>query len=216
MGQKLNNKMMSGFKWMSFSTVLKIISQLFFISILARLLGPEIYGIQAIAMLIVSFVQAVSDGGIGKAIIQAKKIKKHYYSTLFYFCLMIGILIFITINIFSSYISLFFNVSELTDVLPVLSMVFIIRGLSVVAESITIKNMHFKPLALRNLLSYIIAHLFVGIPAAYYGFGVWSLVLIVLSNELLRTIFILNMVSHSKSILEFKMQGLREILRFGG
>jgi len=215
MVDKLNSKMVSGFKWMSFSTILKVILQFIFIAILARLIGPEAYGIQAISMLIISTFQAVSDGGIGKAIIHNRQLEKNQLSTLFYLSIIIGFLIFSFINIFSPYISIFFNVPELVKVLSVLSAVFLIRSFSVVAESVTIKEMNFKPLAIRNLLSYVIANLFVGIPAALYGLHVWSLVLIVLSNEILRTFLILKMVSHSKSIYEFNLYGLQEIFRFG-
>ena len=124
MVNKLNSKMVSGFKWMSFSTILKVILQFIFIAILARLIGPEAYGIQAISMLIISTFQAVSDGGIGKAIIHNRRLEKNQLSTLFYLSIIIGFLIFSFINIFSPYISIFFNVPELVKVLSVLSAVF--------------------------------------------------------------------------------------------
>lgn len=215
MAKELKKQMILGFKWMSFSTIIKIILQFIFIAILARLIGPEAYGIQAISMLVISSFQAISDGGIGKAIIQSQNIKNYHLSTLFYFSLFFSIIICFFVNYISFFVSIFFNVVELEQVIPILSFVFVLRGLSVVAESIAIKEMNFKPLAIRNLLSYVIANLLVGIPLAFYGFGIWSLVLIVLTHEALRTLFILSMVSHPKSIFDFQINGLKEVFKFG-
>lgn len=212
----LRSKTLRGVGWMTLSTVGKLLMQLLFMAVLARILGPETYGIQAIAMVLISFAQLISDGGLGKAIIQKQTSSKSQLSTVFYTSVIIGCGISVIIILSSSMIAEFFENETLEDVLKVLSVIFIIKGFSVVAESLAFKKMNFKPVAMVNLLSYLFAYGFIAIPLAYLGWGVWALVLATVIQELIKTILILNLVPHSKSLKMFDIAQLEDLYKFAG
>lgn len=212
----LRSKTLRGVGWMTLSTVGKLLMQLLFMAVLARILGPETYGIQAIAMVLISFAQLISDGGLGKAIIQKQTSSNSQSSTVFYTSIVIGCCISAIIILSSGTIAEFFENEALADVLKVLSVIFIIKGFSVVAESLAFKKMDFKPIAVRNFLSYLISYAFIAIPLAYLGWGVWALVLATVVQELLKAILILNFMPHSKGIRLFDIAQIKKIYKFAG
>lgn len=212
----LRTKTLRGVGWMTLSTISKLSMQLIFMAVLARLLGPEVYGVLAIAMVLISFAQLISDGGLGKAIIHKQKSSDSQLSTVFYTSIAIGCCISLLISFFSSAISDFFGHDSLKDVLKVLSVVFIIRGFTVVAESLAFKQMNFKPIAIRDFLSYFISYAFISIPLAYLGWEVWALVFATVSQELIKAILILNFMPHSKQIRLFNIDEIKSLFKFAG
>jgi len=213
---RLKEKTFKGIVWMGGASILKILAQLIFMGILSRLLGPKTYGVLAMAMVVVSFAQLLSDGGLGKGLIQRDVIDESRIVTTFYTSISFGIVIFISLNLLSNVISDFFNEHLLNDVLKVLSVIFIIKSVVVVAEALVMRNMSFKPLAIRDFTSYLMAYIFIAIPLAYYGYGIWSLVFAVILQEAFKALFLLLMVPHSMDIRKIDLSYIKSIISFGG
>lgn len=212
----LRTKTLRGVGWMGLSTVGKLTLQLFFMAILARILGPEAYGVQAIAMVLISFSQLISDGGLGKAIIQKQVSSDSQLSTVYYSSIIIGCCVSATISCFADTIATFFNNEILSDILKALSIIFIIKGFSVVAEAMAFKRMDFKPVAVRDVISYLISYGLIAIPLAYMNWGVWALVFATITQELIKTILIIIYVPHCKRAQFFDIKHIKELYKFAG
>ena len=68
--KSLTEKALSATKWNYLGTVGRILAQTIAVIILARLLGPEAFGLFAIAILITGISSIVIDMGLGSALIQ--------------------------------------------------------------------------------------------------------------------------------------------------
>ncbi|MBU3071674.1 lipopolysaccharide biosynthesis protein [Aestuariicella sp. G3-2] len=201
--------------WMVLSVFFKMALQLLFLSIMARLLMPQDYGVMASAMIVMSFATLLSDVGVGKAVVQIETLTPKHISSAFSFSVFVGVGASLLVYLLSTYISNFFSMPELDLVLEVLSISFLIRGLSVISEALIVREMHFKSLAIRDVLSYLGGYGVVGCMLAYLNYGVWALVAAHVSTELIRSVWLIIQKPHDKS-LRFELVPLKALLVYGG
>ncbi|HDT0788467.1 TPA: oligosaccharide flippase family protein, partial [Klebsiella aerogenes] len=85
--------------------------------ILARLITPDEYGLMGIVLVFIVFSDLLINSGFSQALIQKKTRTEIDYTSVFYFNIIIGILLYIFIYISSPYISSFYKQEALTQVL---------------------------------------------------------------------------------------------------
>ena len=182
--------------------------------VLARLLMPEDFGCIAMLQVFIALADILVHGGFGMALIQKKEADHIDYSSVFYVNLVISIVLYSVFFVSAPYIASFYDLPLLSKVLRIQAIVLIINSFSVVQVSILRRNLRFKELAIRNLVSSFIG-LAVGIVCAYYGWGVWSLVI----NQLVgRTVGFLMLwyVSEWRPSFEFSFASVKTLFSFGG
>lgn len=181
--------------------------------VLARLLEPSQFGLIGMLAIFTSIAQSILDSGFGSALIQKKDATKTDASSIFYFNLFIGIILFGILFISAPYIANFFNQPILTSLTRVLSLTLIINAFSLVQLSLLRKNLDFK----KHFIVSIIAVLFsglCGILAAFAGLGVWSLVVQSLTFSLAQaaSLWFLN---KWRPAFEFSYPSLKSMYSFG-
>ncbi len=211
----LTNKVLGGLMWMFISKGGNLILHLIILAILARLLTPRDFGMLAASMVVISFSDIFVQIGVGPSVIIKKKIDIDYIRTAFSISILFGTGFGLLIFTFAPAISNVFNISELTDILRVLCIIFPIKSFSVVAESLLKKSLKFKILAYRSLFSYAIGYGAVGIVLALLEYEVWALVAATISQVFINSIFVLIAYPHSKKIL-FRKSLLKELLFYSG
>lgn len=144
--------------------------------VLARLLCPEDFGTVALIMVFVGFADVLVDGGLGNALIQSKEISQKDTSTVFTTNLCISLFLFITIFITAPAIATYVNIINFDLFLRVESVMILIRAFYVVHFSLANRQLAFKVLARIGLTTNFLATL-TAILLAYFGFGVWSLII---------------------------------------
>ncbi len=192
------------------SMVMAFISNL----ILARLLLPEDFGVIGMLHIFIAISGAFMMGGFGDAIIQKKNTTHTDYSTVFMWNMVLSVFFYVIIFISSPAIARFYDMPSLCAVLRVYGLVLILVGLSVVQNSILRKELKFKLLSIRNLTASFCG-LVVGIVMAFMGFGVWSLVMSALVNQLMNAILVWRLSSWRPSIV-FNKKSFKELFSFGG
>lgn len=144
--------------------------------ILARLLGPEEFGIFALVSIPLVVCQHIIDGGLGQAMLQRKKLGEGEYSTFFWLNLAITILLIGIVALCSGYYAYLFDQPRIQSLLTVSTIGLMILNLSKTSEIWFVKNFNFKILTkisiIGNLIGLVAAVLF-----AFLGFGVWALVI---------------------------------------
>ena len=199
----LREKVISGTKWVAlaniFNQIMRIVSLIFF----ARLLSPDDFGIFSILMIFVNFLIMFVDMGTAAALIHIKKPTQKLLSSVFYFNIFIGILLFLLLVSFSGYIATFFDKPILEELLTLIAINFIVMSLAVVQKAKLEKELNVKKMVLSESLAGFIG-IVVAVIAALYGFGVHSLVIHTLTTSALTVIFIW-IISSWKPSLYFKI-----------
>lgn len=179
----LKQKTIYGFLW---SFIQKIgVSGLGFLLliVLARILTPEDFGLLAMLAIFIQVSERVIDAGFGQALIQKNNADDLDYSSVFWINISASLILYALIFISAPFIADFYAQEALTELLRMLSVVFVINAFSLVQETKIKKELRFKVLAIIHIPSIIFGGA-VSLMMAYNDFGVWSLVGLQLSTRL--------------------------------
>ena len=171
----LKKQAISGVKWSGFARGSQQILQFIITVILARLLMPEDFGILSMAVVFTGLITVFNDFGIGSAVIQKQNLTDDDLSSIFWFSLFIGIVTTLLTVIVSPLIAAFYDKKILIPLLSIMAFGFFFTGFSTVQQSLLIKEMNFKKIAVVEITSTVFGGI-VAISLAYWGYGVWSLV----------------------------------------
>ena len=181
--------------------------------VLARVLDPEVYGTVALVTVITTLLQVFLDGGFSNALIQKKDADDVDFSSVFYFNIICGVVIYGLLFIASPWIAEFYDLPEITPIIRVLGLTLIIFSLKSVQQAYVSRNMLFKKFFFATLGGTIGAAV-IGIVLAYTGFGVWALVAQHIFNMLVDTVILWFMVKwRPKAVFSWKR--IKALLPFG-
>lgn len=208
----LEQKTIGGVKWSSISQFIRIGTQIITSVILARLLLPEDFGLLGMALVFIGLVNIFNDMGIGSAIVQKQDINQKNLSSIFWFNILIGALAMLILILAAPFIARFYAEDSLTPMISVMSVSFLFTSLSKVQNSLLLKELKLKKLALLELTSAISASL-LGISMAYLGYGVWSLVAQNVSMTFIYAALVW-IKEHWKPVLHFNWGDIKTIIGF--
>lgn len=152
--------------------------------VIARLLSPNEYGLIGMLAIFMALSQVFIDGGFSNALIQKKDKNDLDYCTVFYINLGISIVIYILLFACAPYIASFYKQPLLSQITRVYSISLVLNSLSAVHKVKLVVAVDFKTQSKISLAAAIVSGV-IGIACAYWGFGVWSLVVQALLNSLL-------------------------------
>lgn len=183
----LSQKAAAGVAWSTIATVGKQILSIASLATVARVLGPGAYGIMGMANLVIVFIANFRDLGTGTAIVQRPAVTQRLLSSLFWVNCFLGLLLALAVAGASPWTARFFRAPELVPILCVISVSLWLSSAGVVHNSLLLRNMRFRSLAVADLVAAGAAYA-VALSCAYSGFGVWSLVYANVANSLMSTI----------------------------
>ena len=182
--------------------------------ILARLLTPSDFGIIGLLYIFIAISQTFIDGGFGSALIQKKNPTEIDYSTIFYWNIFISLIFYGILFISSHWISDFYHLPILSNILKVLGCSLILNGINAIQVNRLQKKLKFNTLAKTNISSYLMSASLT-IFLANNGYGVWSLVAMAICQPTFRIMFLFILTRwHPK--LAFSTQSLKDLISFGG
>lgn len=211
---KFGAEIVRGLKW---TTGSKLVSQLITWGVtifVMRLLEPADYGLLAMAAVFLALLGMFTEIGLGPALVQQVETSLQKQKQAFGVILLMNFLLFVLLNVAASSIASFYAEPKLVSVIRVMSLQFLIIPFGVIPEVILQRRLDFKLRSLSDLGSTVIGSL-VTLSLALSGFGVWSLVIGNLVGFLFRVIFF-NLAAPFVVLPSFSLQGMREILVFGG
>lgn len=175
MSKNLNKKTKSGLIWDLSGSFVRQGAAFVISIILARLLEPKDFGIIGMSLVFVSISDVFVDVGFTSGLIQQRNTKDITYSSIFYVNLVISLLFTLGIIIAAPYISDFYGIPEIKNILYYLSIIPPIAAVGRVHAAILTKRMNFKSLTLRDITATVVGGA-IGLAAAFSDFGVYSLV----------------------------------------
>ena len=149
--------------------------QLLVLPILARLLGPEAFGLIGLAMPFILLSSMLADAGLGTALVRHPNPSIELESTVFWISTSIGVSLTLLLCVLSWPISSIFARPDLAPVLATLSLILAVGGTMAVANARIARSRDFGIFAIGDVLSTVLSAS-AGICAALLGLGVWSLV----------------------------------------
>lgn len=155
--------------------------------VLARILSPVEYGLIGICTIFTTILTGVVDSGFSNALIRKKDVSKDDYDTMFITNMLMSVLLYLLLWMFSPFIANFFERPELIYLIRAMGLVLILQALSIIQVTILTKKLDFKTKTKASIISALSSG-FIGVIMAFENFGVWSLVFQILSRQLIYTI----------------------------
>lgn len=189
--------------------------------VLARLLGPEAYGIIPLISVFTSILNVLVQGGFASALIQKKDADHTDFSTVFYFQIGFATILYLGMFFAAPLISNFYNNVYLTDMIRVLSLSLIIGAVNNVQHAYISKTMQFKKFFFASFTGTVISGI-VGVTLAfiitsYTGnpvYGAWALIAQKLTDQVIDTVFLWFTVKWRPK-LEFSLKRLKGLFSYG-
>jgi len=205
-------KIFSSLRWSAIQKVSQVSFSFVVPVILARLLTPEDFGLVAMAAVFTGISSILQEFGTGSAIIQKLKQNIEFQSSVFWFNVLFGFLVWLCIVIAAPYIALLYGQQVITQIIYVSSISIMIQSANIVPVALFKKKMNFFPLALSSIISQPFGAI-IAIIMALKGFGYWSLVFYTLFNTLFFTL-VLWIQAKWKPKFSFHLSHIKEIIRF--
>ncbi len=182
--------------------------------ILARLLGPNTFGLMSAALVVVGLSNVIADMGVGYALIQRRTVSEREFRTGLSVSLATGLILYALVWVVSEPVGQFFKQERLAEVLCVLGVVFPLRSISVPADAILQRELAFSVIARIDVIAYVVGYFGVSVGLAVIGFEIWALGGGFLGEAAVRTA-LLAWRSPFRLRPGFDPVALRELLRFG-
>lgn len=180
--------------------------------ILARILSPHEFGLVGMIVVITEFSRILLNFGFGQALIQKKEASPIDYSSVFWLNIVFGFILTVALFFSAGLIADFYNKKELMLMTEVLSASYLLASFGIVPQIILTRNLDFKSLAKIRVSAVVISGL-IGILVAYWGGGVWALILIKILTTLLISLFSLILVPW-KPIVVYSTKAIKSMFRF--
>lgn len=180
--QTLRQEAASSVKWLGISQVCRQGTQFATTALLANLLATSDFGLIGMALTVIGFVRIFRDLGTAAAVIQKKETDHAFLSSIFWTNVGFGLAVTILIWLTAPLVAQFYREEDLTPIVQVLSISFVISSLGTIQKSILEKNLQFAGVSKAEIISVFIGAA-VGLTSALAGLGVWSIIFQTLVTE---------------------------------
>ena len=208
----LKSRTIKGLLWSSIDKFAVLIIGFLIGLILARKLMPADYGLVGMLAIFIAVTQLLVESGFSSALIQKHTPTHDDYSTVFYFNLVVSIVFYLIMFFAAPLIAAFYKTPELTAITRVLMLLIFINALSLVQQTKLTIGLDFKTQAKVSVVSVVISG-GLGVLAAYSGYGVWSLVIQILSAAIIKTVLLFYFSQWLPSWV-FSIVSFKQLFRF--
>ncbi|MGD2131418.1 MAG: lipopolysaccharide biosynthesis protein [Maricaulaceae bacterium] len=144
-------------------------------TILARLLGPDTYGVVSMAMLTVAFAEVVVGPTVTDPIIQRENLEQGHVDAVFALQLFAGLVYAGICWALAGRIAAAFNEPLVAEMIPWFGLAIVLAGAAAAPGALLHRELRYDLLALRGLTGLVVGAS-VGLYMAFNGYGAWSLV----------------------------------------
>jgi O-antigen/teichoic acid export membrane protein len=204
-----------GMLWTAWGKGAQAALQLLVIAVLARLVSPADFGVVNAVMIVVGFSAIFSRVGLGPALVQRKELRPAHVATAYVASPAIGVAVGLVIWLSAPLVARLFRMEGAEPMLRALALVFPIKGLGVIGESLLERDLRFRLLANLDVASFGVGYGAVGVITALLGWGAWALVAANLGESVVKTIAVMVLRPPPRR-LHVERQAFGELLHFGG
>lgn len=161
------------------SKVLNVVALL----VVLKLISATAFGIASIVLAIFSILRAVTELGLGVAIVQAQDITDEEIDSLFWLSLAVSGSIYLLLVASSPLVGWFYDEPQLVPLLQVYGLSVVAFSFYFVPKNILTRDLEFGRIVFAENLP-LLGSSFVMIGLAYYEFGAWAIIAGELANRL--------------------------------
>ena len=177
MPDSLTSQTVHGLKWTYASTIVNFVLQVGVTAVLARILAPKAFGTVAMAGVFISLGQYFAQLGVGQAVVQRQHLSAHDVRTAFTSSVLLGVAFCALFVALSPLVAVLFpHTHGVVPIARVMSLTFVLGGLTATTQGLLQRRMAFRSIALIQIVSYVLGYAVIGLVLASTGFGAWSLV----------------------------------------
>ena len=193
----IGSRAIAGLFYGSAGLLVQALLQIATLVVLARLLSPADFGIVGAALVVAKLATVFSQFGVAPAVVQRETLTKNHICAAFAVSAGLGAIFTVGVVSSSQHIASFFRIEGLDAVLRWYACMFLLRGLSVIAEALLQRDLKFKELMMSEIASYA------------FGYGLFGIM-----QALIKTVVLIGLRPHPRSFL-IDIRALRDLLRFG-
>ena len=162
-------------KWSAAATAARFALQLGAQVALARILGPDNYGVYGIGVTVLTFVAFLSGASFSWNLMLLPKVSDEDIRFSFTWQLIVGFACGLAMYAAAPAIALFFKDPRVEDMVKLLSLASVLTAASAPATCLLQRDLNFRALGLIQLAAYAVGYLAIGVPLALTGHGATSL-----------------------------------------
>jgi lipopolysaccharide exporter len=162
-------------KWSALTTIARFGLQLAAQIALARMLGPENFGIYGIGMVILTFATFLAGGSFSWNLMLLPTVTREDIRFAFTWQMMAGTLCAAAMFAAAPAIAAFFSDPRVEGMVQLLSLACLLMAAASPATCLLQRDLNFRVLGLIQVAGYAAGYLAVGVPMAMYGYGAYAL-----------------------------------------
>lgn len=168
------------------TTVSKVLNVVALLVVL-KLISASAFGIASIVLAIFSILRAVTELGLGVAIVQAQDISREEIDSLFWLSLLISGGIYLLLLLSAPLVGAFYEQPQISLLLQVYGLSVVVFSFYFVPKNLLTKEMAFGRIVFAENASLLASGLGM-VALAWFGFGAWSVILGELGNRVGRLV----------------------------
>jgi O-antigen/teichoic acid export membrane protein len=209
--QYSSGRALTGVRWSLVAVIGRQGGQIAAALLIARILGPESYGIISVASIYVILATLLLDQGLSAALVQHETLSPRVPGATVTLNLLTSIVIAILTWVTAELIADFFSVPELTVVLQILAVALPLKALAIVPRAMLSRHLHFKGAAIADIAGALIGGS-AGVLSAALGADYYAVVYMTIVGDLVMALILLK--SARGPLPNLALQEVGPLLRF--
>lgn len=202
----------SGALWSALGNVAQLALAFATLAITARFVGPEAFGVFALAWIAIGFGEVLVNGSFGESLIQRRDLSPEHTHSTFWLMVLLGLLAWFATASLAPSLAALFSSPALAAILPWRALSLPMAALVTVPQALVTRSMRMRALALAETAAVAVAGI-AGVTLAILGHGVWALVATDLVRGAVRLV-LLTAVSGYRPRFVVSLAHLRELTGF--
>lgn len=199
-------------RWNTLSLGVRQLAQIAGALIIARILGPEDFGVISAAMILVVLAPLLLDLGFSSALIQRPGLERAHIRTTSTINIVGSLVLGILTWAASGWLARFFGSPALEHIYSVLGLAMLLKGLAVTPRALIVRELNFKPLAVTESTAAVVG-VVAGVAAALLGARYDAVLWQVLVTDLITVIGL--RVSVTCGLPGWSTEAFRDLAAFG-
>jgi O-antigen/teichoic acid export membrane protein len=208
----VERKTLAGLEWIAVAKFSSQIVSWAVTLVVMRLLLPQDYGLMAIVTVVISVLSNVAELGIGASVIQSREVTREELAKISGLITLVSAGVFVAVCAAAPLIAAIYAMPPLRPLIQVAAIQFLISGIATLPQALAQREFEFKRLAGVEV-GWVLAASLSTLALAWFGAGVWALVIGSLVGALVR---MLMLAAQGVVWPSFRLAGVRRFLAVGG
>jgi O-antigen/teichoic acid export membrane protein len=210
---EIGAKIGSGSAWNLVNLLLSRGASIVFTLLLTRLLAPEAFGIIAMMSVFFELANIVVNSGLQQALIRSSSVSETDLSTAFFSNILFSAFAYLCLFFIAPVAASFYEQPALTNLIRVAGIVLFVNSLIIVQDTLLRRQLRFRAIMYATVTG-AIASGGLALVLAYSGFGVWSLVVQMVTARLFTGLVVWHQGTW-RPTWDFSTASFGQMFRFG-